>query len=47
MVITRDRTRSMFSHHNIVDLGDVSRAIEQREAYRQRQLIERPIRRGA
>jgi hypothetical protein len=31
----------MFSRYNIVDLGDVSRAIEQREAYRQRQ-IERP-----
>jgi len=42
MAITGHRTRSMFSRYNIVDLGDVSRAIEQREAYRQRQRSQRP-----
>ena len=42
MAITGHRTRAMFSRYNIVDLGDVSRAIEQREAYRQRQLAEQP-----
>lgn len=42
MAITGHRTRSMFSRYNIVDLADVSRAIEQREAYRQNQLTERP-----
>ena len=30
MVITGHRTRSMFSRYNIVDLGDVSRAIQKR-----------------
>ena len=32
MAITGHRTGSMFSRYNIVDLGDVSRSIEQREA---------------
>jgi len=42
MAITEHRTRSMFSRYNIVVLGDISRAIEQREAYRQNQLTEWP-----
>jgi integrase len=43
MKITGHRTRAMFSRYQIVDLGDVSRAIEQREAYRARQLSEQPV----
>ena len=42
MVITGHRTRSMFSRYNIVDLGDVRRAIEQREAYYEDRLSESP-----
>jgi len=42
MVITGHRTRSMFSRYNIVDLGDVSRAIQQREAYFENRLAEQP-----
>lgn len=42
MAITGHRTRSMFSRYNIVDLGDVRRAIEQREAYYENRLAEQP-----
>ena len=39
MQITGHLTRSMFSRYNIVDLGDVSRAIEQRKAYQNQQPV--------
>jgi hypothetical protein len=42
MVITGHRTRSMFSRYNIVDLGDVRRASEQREAHQKGRLAEQP-----
>ena len=42
MQITGHRTRSMFSRYNIVDLNDVSRALEQRETYLRERLAAEP-----
>jgi hypothetical protein len=42
MQITGHKTRSMFSRYNIVDLGDVTRALEQREAYLSDRLAAEP-----
>jgi len=38
MQITGHRTRAMFSRYNIVDLGDMERALQQRATYLQQQL---------